>query len=401
MKYLHVLETLQRGGVETTFLHMLRAFRGLPSSASGRHGGPRDSAARAAAMAVRAARERPPRESSQREGILRDSGPDVHDVLAFAGGPLHREFAAVAGRVVVAGLPLDQAAVLANDYDVVHILTERCAHRVAPMALAASDAALVYAKTYDGPAIARMQGVFDHGADESLLSASDAVTFTTLDLAAGYRLPPGRTTILRKAAAIAPALDVPTITSDLPLRILTISNLHPRKRLTDLIPVMRQVRQRVPRAELRVVGGGPTARMTELRDRIAQAGLSDAIVLAGPQSHIERELAMARVVALPSISEGVPTVVLEAMAAARPVVAMRVGHIGHVLTDGSEGFLALPGDLNGFAVRLITLLEHPELAMRMGAAGRTRAVTHDVRVVASDLLRVLRRAAAARRRAAA
>ena len=82
---------------------------------------------------------------------------------------------------------------------------------------------------------------------------------------------------------------------------------------------------------------------------------------------------MARVVALPSISEGVPTVVLEAMAASRPVVAMRVGHIGHVMTDGSEGFLALPGDLNGFAVRLVTLLEHPELALRMGAAGRTRA----------------------------
>ena len=100
-------------------------------------------------------------------------------------------------------------------------------------------------------------------------------------------------------------------------------------------------------------------------------------------------------------SEGVPTVVLEAMAAARPVVAMRVGHIGHVMTDGGEGFLALPGDLNGFAVRLVTLLEHPELALRMGAAGRARAATHDVRGVATDLLRVLRRAGAARRRAAA
>ena len=76
--------------------------------------------------------------------------------------------------------------------------------------------------------------------------------------------------------------------------------------------------------------------------RIADAGLSDAITLAGSQSQIERELAMARVVALPSISEGVPTVVLEAMAAARPVVAMRVGHIGHVLTDGSEASSRCP-----------------------------------------------------------
>lgn len=382
MRYLHVLESLQRGGVETTFLHMLRAFRTLPASASSKQSSRSEG-------------------NSARDGNFRDGGADVHDVLAFSGGPLHREFSAVAGRVVVANLPLDQAAALANDYDVVHILTERCAHRVAPMALAASDAALVYGKTYDGPAIARMQGVFDHAADESLLSASDAVTFTTLDLAAGYRLPPGRTTILRKAAAIAAALDTPPITSDLPLRVLTIANHHPRKRLADLIPVMRQVRQRVPRAELRVVGGGTESRMKELRVRIADGGLSDAMTLVGSQSHIEHELAMARVVALPSISEGVPTVVLEAMAAARPVVAMRVGHIGHVLTDGSEGFLALPGDLNGFAVRIITLLEHPELAMRMGAAGRSRAAAHDVRGVAGDLLRVLRRAGAARRRAAA
>lgn len=394
MRYLHVLETLQPGGVETTFLHMLRAFRTLPAPAPGRQSSRGEG-------------------NSPRDGTLRDGGPDVHDVLAFAGGPLRREFVSVAGRVVVASLPLDQAAALANDYDVVHILTERCAHRVAPMALAASDAALVYGKTYDGPAIARMQGVFDHAADESLLSASDAVTFTTLDLAAGYRLPPGRTTILREAAAIAAALDTPPITSDLPLRILTIANHHPRKRLADLIPVMRQVRLRVPRAELRVVGSGPASRMKDLRDRIADAGLSDAITLAaspsgspsgsqsGSQSHLERELAMARVVALPSVSEGVPTFVLEAMAAARPVVAMRVGHIGHVLTDGSEGFLALPGDLSGFAVRIITLLEHPELALRMGATGRARAAMHDVRGVASDLLRVLRRAGAARRRAAA
>jgi glycosyltransferase involved in cell wall biosynthesis len=97
----------------------------------------------------------------------------------------------------------------------------------------------------------------------------------------------------------------------------------------------------------------------------------------------------------------VSTVVVEAMAAARPVVATRVGHIGHVLTDGCEGFLATPGDLTGFAARAATLLEHPELALRMGAAGRARAATHDVRGVALDVLRVLRRAATARRRAAA
>ena len=117
------------------------------------------------------------------------------------------------------------------------------------MALA-SDAALVYGKTYDGPAIARMQGVFDHAADESLLSASDAVTFTTLDLAAGYRLPPGRTTILRKAAAIAAALDADDY--------FRSAASHPDDREPSSAqaargsdPVMRQVRQRVPRGTAR------------------------------------------------------------------------------------------------------------------------------------------------------
>ena len=369
MRYLHVLESLARGGVETTFLHMLRAFRAVPAGVSA--------------------------------GAASSDSNDVHDVLAFTGGVLHREFSAAANRVLVSNLPLDLAAVLAHDYDVVHVLTERCAHRLGPLVVAVSDAALLYGKNYDAPAMARMYGRFDHAADESLLSASDAVTFTTLDLAAGYRLPPGRTTILRKAAAIAQALEIPPISADLPLRLLAIAHLHPRKRLDDLVPILRSVRQRVPRAELRIIGGGSAAQMAALRDRIADAGLTGAIELTGSRADVEQELASARVLVLPSAFEGVSTVVVEAMAAARPVVATRVGHIGHVLTDGCEGFLANPGDLTGFAARAATLLEHPELALRMGAAGRARAATHDVRGVAVDVLRVLRRAATARRRAAA
>ncbi len=361
MRYLHVLESFARGGVETTFLHMLRVFRAAP----------------------------PP-----------DAGAEIHDVLGFATGPSHRDFTSVANRVIVSNLPIDHAALLANDYDVVHVLFERCAHRLAPMVLAASDSAFVYSKSYDGPAMLRMQGLFDAAADESILSASDAVIFPTLDLAAGYRLPPGRTTILRKAAAVDQALSVPTLTTDVPPRALAIAHLHPGRRLADLIPIMQMVRARVPRAELRILGGGTPAQVSDLLDRIADAGLTGAISLIGHQPDVEHELAQSRLFVLASVAEGVPTALLEAMAAARPIVAARVGHIGHILTDGCEGFLTAPGDLGGFAARVATLLEHHDLAVRMGAAGRVRAPTHDARVVALDLLRVLRRAAAARRRAA-
>jgi glycosyltransferase involved in cell wall biosynthesis len=374
MRYLHVLESFRAGSAETTFLHMLRAFVAAPP------------------------------------GEARES----HDVLAFATGPLHREFAQAADRVIVSTLPMELTALLTHDYDVIHLLFERCAHRLAPLALAVSDAALVYSKQYDAPALHRVQGHFDFAADESVLSACDAVTFTTLNLAAGYRLPPGRATILRKAAPVAAAFDVPalsampgmtmpgmTMTSTaLPPRVLCAANFHPRKRLADLVPIMTRVRERVPDADLRVVGHGTPAQISALTDGIADAGLSHAVRITTPRAELAQELAGARVFVLPSGSEGVPTVVLEAMAAARPVVATRVGHVGHVLTHGCEGFLVQPGDVDAFAAHVATLLEQPALAARMGGAGRVRAAAHDVRGVALDLLGVLRRAAAVRRKAA-
>ncbi len=329
-----------------------------------------------------------------------ESGSEIHDVLAFAGGPLQREYTIEASRVTVTPVPHELQALLARDYDVVHVLFERGAHRLAPLVLAMSDAAFVYGKNYDVSAMFRMHAQFDWSADESVLSASDAVTFTTLDLAAGYRLPPGRTTILRKAAFVTRAMDVPRLVESSPPRLLCVANLHPRKRLADLLAVMHQVRARVPAATLRIVGGGTPAQVADLTTRIDAAHLTDAIQLTGPQDAIERELAECRVFVLPSGAEGVPTVILEAMAAARPVVATRVGHIGHILTDGCEGYLTPPGDVTMMAARIVSLLEQPRQAARMGAAGRVRAAAHDVRAVAQDLLRVLRRTATARRRAA-
>lgn len=373
MRYLHVLESFRADGAERTFLHTLQAFR--------------DAAALGDPL----------------------RGRETHDVLAFATGPLHRDFALVANRVIVSALASELAAVLTHDYDVIHVLAERCAHRVAPIALAVSDAALVYSKPYDAPAMYRLQGHFDCAADESVLSACDAVTFTTLNLAAGYRLPPGRATILRKAAPLAAAFDLPPLgRTDLPPRLLCAADLQPRKRLDDLVPMLARVLARVPATQLRVVGRGTPAQVSALTDRIADAGLSRVMHVVVPSSDagqevagaLARELAQARCFVLPSGAEGVSSAVLAAMAAARPVVATRVGHIGHILTHGHEGFLVSPGDIEGLAAHVATLLEQPELAARMGTAGRQRAAAHDVSSVAQDLLTVLRRAATVRRKAA-
>jgi glycosyltransferase involved in cell wall biosynthesis len=75
-------------------------------------------------------------------------------------------------------------------------------------------------------------------------------------------------------------------------------------------------------------------------------------------------------VCLTSDHEGMPNVVLEAMALARPVVATRVGGVPEVVKDGVSGFLVEPGDVEGVAHRVMYLLSNPDLSKKMGLAGQ-------------------------------
>jgi len=234
-----------------------------------------------------------------------------------------------------------------------------------------------------------MEGGFYWPADDTLLSACDAVTFTTLDLASHYRVPHGRATVLGKAVDFAAFAQVPVVTDEMPDRILCIANLHSHKRVADLIPALQVIRKSFPRAEVRIVGGGNQHQVKNLRNVAAQFGVHDAFTVAGPSSDIPGELASCRVVALPSASEGVPTALLEAMAAGRPVVATRVGHVESIITDGIEGFLVAAGDISTLADCISLLLGNRRLAARLGERGKMRAASHDVARVAPRLLNVL------------
>ena len=78
------------------------------------------------------------------------------------------------------------------------------------------------------------------------------------------------------------------------------------------------------------------------------------------------------VVALPSWTEGLPLVLLEAMARGRPVVATPVGGTPELVTDGETGLLVPPRDPEALAEALRRVLDDPELARRLGEAGRAR-----------------------------
>ncbi len=80
----------------------------------------------------------------------------------------------------------------------------------------------------------------------------------------------------------------------------------------------------------------------------------------------------ARIYLLPSYNEGLPMSVLEAMAAGLPVITTPVGGIPEAVTDGVEGFLVQPGDVDALAGRLAQLLRDDALTQQMGAAARRK-----------------------------
>jgi glycosyltransferase involved in cell wall biosynthesis len=102
-------------------------------------------------------------------------------------------------------------------------------------------------------------------------------------------------------------------------------------------------------------------------------------------------------VILPSINEGPPVSAIGALAAARPVVATRVGGVPDVVRDGEDGFLVPAGDVDALAERLTRLAHDPELREQMGAAGRARVLPrYAVDRLVDDVDRLYRSLLAAR-----
>ena len=106
----------------------------------------------------------------------------------------------------------------------------------------------------------------------------------------------------------------------------------------------------------------------------AAAPLGSAVRFEGFRADIGACLAAADVVALPSLNEGLGVAALEGAAAARPVVASRVGGLVEAVADGETGLLVAPGDAAALAAALARLAGDAPLRARLGAAGRARVV---------------------------
>src|SRR6266478_123683 len=186
-------------------------------------------------------------------------------------------------------------------------------------------------------------------------------------------------------------------------RILSIGRLIEFTGFRDLVAVCAELKKRAIQFECEIIGEGPLR--SALQDAIAAAGLDGIVRLPGalPQEEVVRRLADCDVFALACIvnregaSDILPTVILEAMATARAIVSTRLAAVPEIVRDGESGLLVAPGDVEGFANALESLLRDPQLRARLGAAGRQSVEERfDVDKTAAQLLELVEAAAVPR-----
>lgn len=155
-------------------------------------------------------------------------------------------------------------------------------------------------------------------------------------------------------------------------RLLFVGRLAAVKGVPVLLEAFAEVLAAHPEAELTLVGDGPERPRIETRAQ--ELGCVGAVRFAGylSQDEVAFELDRADLFVLPSFAEGVPVVLMEAMASRLPVVAPRIAGIPELVEDGGSGRLFAPGDASALAATMSELLADPDLRARMGNAGRSR-----------------------------
>ncbi|MFO0708135.1 MAG: glycosyltransferase [Nitrospira sp.] len=166
----------------------------------------------------------------------------------------------------------------------------------------------------------------------------------------------------RDRAAMRRALAV----GDGPL-VVVVARLTPPKGHRYLIDAIALLRQRWPTLYCVCVGEGEL--QESLQAYAVVKGMVDRCWFVGATNCVADWYEAADVVVLPSLSEGFPFVVLEALAMAKPLVATKVNGVPEAIEHGQTGLLVDPRDAEGLARAIEVVLEQPELAEKMGRAG--------------------------------
>jgi len=202
----------------------------------------------------------------------------------------------------------------------------------------------------------------------------------------GFQQGPEERAAVRAVLGVDPAAPV----------LVTVAVQREPKGIQHMLAALPEVIAAFPEVRYLLVGDGP--HRSALEEQAARLGLSDRVIFTGARDDVARLLAAADLFILPSLTEALPTVVAEAMAAGLPVVATTVGGIPEMVRPGDAALLVPPADPEALAEAVGRLLANPRQAAAMGLAGRRLvAERFDIRTQAGALADDYRALAARRR----
>jgi glycosyltransferase involved in cell wall biosynthesis len=232
---------------------------------------------------------------------------------------------------------------------------------------------------------AHAKDIFQHSLDQDLLcdkirAAEFVVTVSDFNRRKLLELSGGAETAVRR---LYNGVDLqcfsPTPDAGRSELVLAVGRLVEKKGFDDLLRAWPTVRAARPAAQLVLVGEGPEhGRLAALASRLGVAGSIDWTG-PEPQERVRAWLDRARVFCLPcrvaadGNRDGLPTVLIEAMAAGVACVSTTLTGIPEIVRDGWEGRLVPPGDVAALAETIVSLLRDPERCRAMGERGRIRA----------------------------
>jgi glycosyltransferase involved in cell wall biosynthesis len=205
-------------------------------------------------------------------------------------------------------------------------------------------------------------------------AASDVIVANSQEvaryIAREYGAPPERTTVVYNAietdrftCSCGPHADGPCVAM--------VGRLVPQKNPLLFVAAAAAVRAQIPNARFVLIGGGPLR--AEVEAMVTAAGLRECCAVIGERHDVPELLRQADLFWLTSDWEGLPNVVLEAMASGLPVVATDVGGARELVRSGEDGFLIRAGDRDALVAHSVDLLTNPVKRHRLARAARARA----------------------------
>lgn len=152
-----------------------------------------------------------------------------------------------------------------------------------------------------------------------------------------------------------------------------VARLHPQKAHPDLLEAFARLTTPAADVRLWLIGDGPDR--AQLVEQARTLGIADRVVFAGDRGDVRDWIAAMDIFVHPTLFEGLPLAVLEAMAMGKPVITSPIDGLRSLITSGVDGWLVEPGDPDALAHTISHVIAHPEERARVAAAGAARALS--------------------------